>query len=127
MEELDMHLGKRVRVTTEHEGVLERSAFVPGSYRITGDDSRRYVYHPGEIRLLTLVHPQNWPPQDGDTWKSPRGSRYLCGVNITGDWYLTPNRPGQGFIHPAYFVTGQGRQEVSQWKLVHRDEKEEGS
>jgi hypothetical protein len=127
MEELDMHLGKRVRVTTEHEGVLERSAFVPGSYRITGDDSRRYVYHPGEIRLLTLVHPQNWPPQDGDTWKSPRGSRYLCGVNISGDWYLTPNRPGHEFIHPAYFVTGQGRQEVSQWKLVHRDEKEEGS
>jgi hypothetical protein len=118
-EDLDKYLGKRVRVTAEQEGVLKRSAFMPGSYRLTSDDRRLTVLLPDEIHSLSPSAPDYWPPMPGDVlhYKRDKDLLYIVGMD---DKFMFSNSSGYRFALTEFKSGGSRLYDPSSWELVSK-------
>jgi hypothetical protein len=112
--ELEKYAGKDVILTIRYEGRMQEQA----QYR-----DRTWIKIGGSAyseRLITAEHvvsveysrPSWFPPVKGDVLEAPDGTRYICGLDPGGYWYLMANRPDRPVIVNVNY------EPMSQWKLV---------
>jgi hypothetical protein len=111
--ELEKYAGKDVILTIRYEGRMQGS---PGRHRtwinIGGLEYSERLITAEHVVSVEYSRPSWFPPVKGDVLEAPDGTRYICGLDPGGYWYLMANRPDRPVIVNVNY------EPMSQWKLV---------